>query len=110
MYVRAIYRCVGARSDVLDVARCAALLGCVPFLLAPIACAPRDAEAPFDMAAYLEDMAVTVDPVRNRFANSALLQVMELLPSHTCDRRWWGCGRKLSQATGFLSRGWRTSC
>ena len=86
MYVRAICRCVGARSNVLDVARCAALLGCVPFLLAPIACAPGDAEAPFDMAAYLEDMAFTVDPVRNRFANSALLQVMEALPPRTNDR------------------------
>ena len=66
--------------------RLRALLGCLPLLLAGVACAPPEADAAFDMAAYLEETAAGVDPVRNRFANSALLEAMEALPARTNDR------------------------
>ncbi|MCH9009447.1 MAG: VCBS repeat-containing protein, partial [Chloroflexi bacterium] len=66
--------------------RLPALLSCVPLVLAGAACASPDADAPFDMAAYLEEAAAGVDPVRNRFANSALLEAMEALPARTNER------------------------
>ena len=63
-----------------------ALLLCVPLALAAVACSSPEAEAPFDMAAYLDAAVVGVDPVKNRFANSALLEAMEALPARTNDR------------------------
>jgi len=61
-------------------------VGSLLWLLAGTSCARGDAEAPFDMAAYLEEAASQVDPVKNRFANSALLQAMQALPPRTNER------------------------
>ncbi|HIE60640.1 MAG TPA: hypothetical protein EYQ02_02855, partial [Microbacterium sp.] len=61
-------------------------VGSLLWLLAGTACARGDAEAPFDMVAYLEEAASQVDPVKNRFANSALLQAMQALPPRTNER------------------------
>ena len=63
-----------------------ALLSCVLGLPLGTACTPGENEPPFDMATYLEDAAANVDPAENRFANSALLRAMEVLPPRTNDR------------------------
>ncbi len=63
-----------------------ALLSCVLGLPLGTACTPGETEPPFDMATYLEDAAANVDPAENRFANSALLRAMEVLPPRTNDR------------------------
>ena len=43
-------------------------------------------EVPVDMAARLEGLAANVDPVRNRFANSAMVHAMLALPARETER------------------------
>lgn len=64
-----------------------AILAAMTLAAAP-GCGTESADPPadFDMPEYLAEMATSVDPTRNRFANTALLDAMLALPPRSTDR------------------------